>query len=166
MNTAEDLDTDPVGAAEGVKTILVDESLVVDDLGDGVKVTPTNDDPGMDENDALISEELLETAAELGEFDVVVVVVVVIVVERGVGVSVTPTNATPSEDEYEPLIALDELDEPLDKVLLDAARDDELKAVIDDVVDVTVLVTVPGVGVMYVVCVKLITVLVVEVVKI
>jgi len=166
VNTAEDLDTDPVGAAEGVETIWVDESLVVDDLGDGVKVTPTNADPGMDENDALISEELLETAAELGEFDVVVVVVVVIVVERGVGVSVTPTNATPSEDEYEPLIALDELDESLDKVLLDAACDDELKAVIDDVVDVAVLVTVPGVGVRYVVCVKLITVLVVEVVKI
>lgn len=166
MNTAEDLDTDPVGAAEGVETIWVDESLVVDDLGDGIKVTPTNADPDMDENDALISEELLETAAELGEFDVVVVVVVVIVVERGVGVSVTPTNATPSEDEYEPLIALDELDESLDKVLLDAACDDELKAVVDDVVDVTVLVTVPGVGVRYVVCVKLITVLVVEVVKI
>lgn len=162
MNTAEDLDTDPVGAAEGVETIWVDESLVVDDLSDGVKVTPTNADPDMDENDALISEELLETAAELGEFDVVVVVVV----GRGVGVSVTPTNAIPSEDEYEPLIALDELDESVDKVLLDAACDDKLKAVIDDVVEVTVLVTVPGVDVRYVVCVKLIKVLVVEVVKI
>lgn len=84
--------------------------------GEGVKVTPTNAEPTTEENDALISDELLGPTEELGgssldtsDDDAVVVVVVVVILGRDDGVRVTPTNAIPAEEEYEPLTSDDEL---------------------------------------------------------
>ena len=145
MNTAEDLDTEPVDAAEEDAAAALGEELVLDGCEEGVRVTPTNADPTTEEKDALTSEEVLLGAAPALELDVVVVVVVM-VVEKGEGVNVSPTKATPTEEEYEPLMALEELDGEVDTTL-ELMSSDELSAVIEDVVEVTVLVTVPGAGV-------------------
>jgi hypothetical protein len=139
VNTADDLDTEPVGAEEEDAAAWLGDVFVLE----GVRVTPTNADPTTEEKDALTLEELLLGAAPESELDVVVVVVVM-VVENGEGVNVLPTKATPTEDEYEPLISLDVLAEEVNKVL-ELVSSEELDAVIDEVVEVTVLVT--GVGV-------------------
>jgi hypothetical protein len=145
VNAAEDLDTDPVGTVEEDAAAWLGDELVLD--SEGVRVTPTYADPTTEENDALMSEEVLLDAAPGTELEVeVVVVVVVIVVEKGAGVNVLPMKATPTEDEYEPLKSLGETDEENIKLLV-LTCEDVLKAAIDDVVDVTVLVIVPGVGV-------------------
>jgi len=145
VNTAEDLDTEPVDTAEEDVAAALGEELVLDVSDEGVRVTPTNADPTTEEKDALTSDEVLLGAAPAFELDVVVVVVVM-VVEKGEGVNVSPTKATPTEEEYEPLMALEELDGEVDTTL-ELMSSDELSAVIEDVVEVTVLVTVPGVGV-------------------
>jgi hypothetical protein len=145
VNAAEDLDTDPVGTVEEDAAAWLGDELVLD--SEGVRVTPTYADPTTEENDALMSEEVLLDAAPGTELEVeVVVVVVVIVVEKGAGVNVLPMKATPTEDEYEALKSLEETDEENIKLLV-LTCEDVLKAAIDDVVDVTVLVIVPGVGV-------------------
>lgn len=146
MRTAEGLDTEPVGAAEEDAAAWL--GVVLDDCVEGVRVTPTNADPTTEEKDALTLVELLLGAAPESELDVVVVVVVmaVMVVEKVEGVNVLPTKATPTEDEYEPLTSLDVLNEEVNAPL-ELVSSEELNAVIDEVVEVTVLVTVPGVGV-------------------
>lgn len=98
VNTADDLDTEPVCAAEEEAAAALGEELVLDVCDEGVRVTPTNADPTTEEKDALTSEEVLLGAAPAFELDVVVVVVVM-VVEKGEGVNVSPTKATPTEDE-------------------------------------------------------------------
>jgi hypothetical protein len=164
VNTASDLDTDPVGTVEEDAAAWLGDELVLD--SEGVRVTSTYADPTTEEKDALTSEEALLDAAPEIEFELeieVVVVVVVTVVENGAGVSVLPTKATPTEDEYEPLVLLEEKDEEEIEPLVMICKD-VLKAAIDNLVDVTVLVIVPGVGVRYIVSGETTKVLVVDVV--
>ena len=133
-----------MGTVEEDSAAWLGDALVLVDCIEGVKVTPTNADPTTDEKDALTSEGLLLGAAPELELEVVVVVIA-IVVENGEGVNVLPTKATPADDEYDPLAALEELDEIY--VSLELTNKDELITIADDVVEVTVLVMVPGVGV-------------------
>jgi hypothetical protein len=59
VNTAEDLDTEPVGAAEEDAAAWLGDVFVLE----GVRVTPTNADPTTEEKDALTLEEVLLGAA-------------------------------------------------------------------------------------------------------
>lgn len=98
VNTADDLDTEPVCAAEEDAAAGLGDVLVLDDCIEGVRVTPTNADPTTDEKDALYSDGVLLAAAPRSVLEVVVVVVVA-VVEKNEGVRVSPTKATPADDE-------------------------------------------------------------------